>query len=253
MKERIAVIVVALFHIAIVVLILSLIIQPSHGRKYTIPLIDGMVIQADPPEKKLLKYMEEKYDTEFRVVNFPGSFRHHSYPTETWGFYYNGITVSTVSGSLEYYHVRDDYGTYLDNYGCYLVNDEAEQILYDKISSVLDDEVKVSCYPMDYQTDELPADMTAEKYLEIAGYWVCIVACGDGENAMEEYNEICDVLDITSGAGWMTMHYVNEEVYNRIDMENRTMIIENKDYIKRLRFDPRTSEPSFVVPGEFVY
>lgn len=95
--------------------------------------------------------------------------------------------------------------------------------------------------------------MTAEEYLEIAGYWVCIVVCGDGENAMEEYNEICDILDVTSGEGWMTMHYVNEEVYNRIDMENRTMIIENKDYIKRLRFDPRTSEPSFVVPGEFVY
>ena len=73
------------------------------------------------------------------------------------------------------------------------------------------------------------------------------------ENAMEEYNEVCDVLGVTSGEGWMTMHYVNEEVYNRIDMENRTMIIENKDYIKRLRFDPRTSEPSFVVPGEFVY
>ncbi len=54
MKERIAVIVVAFFHIAIVVLILSLIIQPANGRKYTIPLIDGLVIQADPPEKKLV-------------------------------------------------------------------------------------------------------------------------------------------------------------------------------------------------------
>lgn len=253
MKERIAVIILAIIHIAIVVLVLSLIIQPSHGRKYTIPLIDGMVIQADPPEKKLLKYMEEKYDTEFRVVNFPGSYRHHSFPTETWGFYYNGITVSTVSGSLEYYHVRDDYGTYLDNYGCYLINEEAEQLLYDKISSVLDDEVKVSCYPMDYQSDELPAYMTAEEYLDMAGHWVCIVICGDGENAEEDYKEICNIFNNKTGRGWMTMHYVNEEVYNRIDMENRTMIIENKDYIKRLRFDPRTSEPSFVVPGEFVY
>ena len=49
MKSKIFVIILAIIHIAIVVLILSLIIQPSHGRKYTIPLIDGMVIQADPP------------------------------------------------------------------------------------------------------------------------------------------------------------------------------------------------------------
>ena len=92
--------------------------------------------------------------------------------------------------------------------------------------------------------------MTAEEYLDIAGYWVCIVICGDGENAMEEYNEVCDVLGITSGAGWMTMHYVNEEVYDRLIMENRNMIIDNKDYIKRLSFHPRTDEPAFFVPGE---
>lgn len=53
---------------AAIVGILLLISEPNHGRDFTIPLIDGMVIQADPPAKKLLKYMEKKYNREFVQV-----------------------------------------------------------------------------------------------------------------------------------------------------------------------------------------
>ncbi len=234
-----------------VVGILFLITQPNHGRKYTIPLIDGMVIQADPPAKKLLKYMEEKYNKEFIQVDITGVWmspeeRHHDCDSGSWDFYYNGITVTTAD-SDEYYHVRDDYGTYLDNYGCYLVNEEAEQILYNKISSVISN-VKVSCFPMDMQYKELPALMTAEEYLDEAGYWLCIVICGDGENAEEDHQKICDVLGIKSGQGWMTMHYLDEEIYNTIDMENRHIIIYNENYNKKLQFEVYTDEPVFVTP-----
>ena len=241
---------------AAIVGILLLISEPNHGRDFTIPLIDGMVIQADPPAKKLLKYMEKKYNREFIQVfvepsKYLGECRHHDYGSGTWDFYYNGITVSTADGE-EYYHVRDDYGTYLDNYGCYLVNEEAEQILYDKISSVVSD-VKVSCFPRDYQYKELPAYMTAEEYLDNAGKWLCIVICGEGENAEADYQKICDVLGIESGQGWMTMHYLDNEAYNNIDMENRYIIISNKNYNKELRFDVNTGEPIFTAPETKVY
>ena len=231
--------------------ILFLIVEPYHGRNWTIPLIDGMVIQADPPAKKLLKYMKKKYNKEFvQVYVEPNTSseesRHHSFGSGIWDFYYNGITVST-EGSDEYYHVRDDYGTYLDNYGCYLVNEEAEQILYDKISSVVSD-VKVSCFPRDLQSKELPAFMTAEEYFANAGKWLCIVICGEGENAKWEHQKICDVLGIKSGQGWMTMHYLDEEIYNTIDMDNRHIIIYNENYNKKLQFDIDTGEPMFVAP-----
>ncbi len=233
------------------ILLFLLITEPNHGRNWTIPLIDGMVIQADPPAKKLLKYMEEKYDEEFIQVyvepnNYSDERRHHDWGSTLWGFYHNGITVSTKD-SDEYYHVRDDYGTYLDNYGCYLVNEEAEQILYDKISSVVIN-AKVSCFPMDMQYDELPADMTAEEYLDKAGYWLCIVICGNGASAQWDYQKICDVLDIKSGEGWMTIHYLDEDVYNDIDMENRYSILSNENYNKKLQFEVRTGEPMFVAP-----
>lgn len=243
--------VVISFSALIWILIFSLIAEPQNGRNFTIHIVDSIVLQADPPAKKLLKYMEEKYNKEFTQVyvepnTYSDECRHHDWGSKLWGFYHNGITVST-SGSDEYYHVRDDYGTYLDNYGCYLVNEEAEQMLYDKISSVVSD-VKVSCFPMDIQYEELPALMTAEYYLDKAGYWLCIVMCGKGENAEEDYQKICDVLGIKSGQGWMTIHYVDEETYNNIDMENRYIIISNENYNKELRFDVNTGEPMFAAP-----
>lgn len=238
--------------VLIVIGIFFLITEPNHGRKYTIPLIDGMVIQADPPAKKLLKYMEEKYNKEFTQVyvelnTYSDECRHHDWGSKLWDFYHNGITVST-SGSDEYYHVRDDYGTYLDNYGCYLVNEEAEQILYDKISSVVRD-VKVSCFPRDLQSKELPAFMTAEEYLANAGKWLCIVICGEGENAEKDYRKICDALGKESGQGCMTIHYLDEETYNNIDMANRNAIIYNENYNRKLEFDVYTGEPMFITPG----
>ena len=228
-----------------------LIAEPDHGRNWTIPLIDGMVIQADPPAKKLLKYMKKKYNKEFVQIEvehgmYSDERRHHDWGSTLWGFYHNGITVSTAD-SDEYYHVRDDYGTYLDNYGCYLVNEEAEQILYDKISSVVDN-VKVSCFPMDMQSKELPANMTAEEYLSNAGKWMCIIICGEGKNAEEDYQKICKVLGIKSGQGWMTIHYVDKDIFNSIDMENRCSILSNDNYNKSLRFDIDSGEPMFVSP-----
>lgn len=243
--------VVISFSALIWILIFSLIAEPQNGRNFTIHIVDSIVLQADPPAKKLLKYMEEKYDKEFMQVfvepsTYLGECRHHSFGSGTWNFYYNGITVSTTDDE-EYYHVRDYYGIYLDNYGCYLVNEEAEQILYDKISSVVSD-VKVSCFPRDLQSNELPAYMTAEEYLDNAGKWLCIVICGEGENAEEDYQKICDVLGIKSGQGWMTMHYLDKETYNNLDMENRYIIISNKNYNKELRFDVNTGEPMFAAP-----
>lgn len=251
-KSKIIATILMFFTIAALILIMHTLIEPRNGRKYTIPLIDGMIIQADPPAKKLLKYMEEKYDTEFTRVETDWKWtsnksRHHDFCSGTWSFLYNGITVSTLQ-SDEYYYVRDNYGTYLDNYGCYLINEEAEQILYNKISCVVS-EVKVSCFPMDYQSKELPAFMTVEEYLDNAGYWLCIVICGDGENAEKDYKEICDILNIKSGQGWMTINYFNEDVYKNIDMENRYSIINNENYTKKLQFDVYTSEPMFVTPN----
>lgn len=247
-RKKVAVTIILLISFIGIIFLIS---EPNHGRNFTIPLIDGMVIQADPPAKKLLKYMEEKYDKEFVQVEITEIWmspkaRHHGCDSGSWDFNYNGITVSTA-GSDEYYHVRDDYGTYLDNYGCYLVNEEAEQILYDKISSVVGN-VKVSCFPMDIQYEELPAFMTAEEYLTKAGYWLCIVICGDGTHADSDYQRICDVLDIKGGQGWMTIHYVDKEIYNSIDMENRYSIIHNENYNKELQFEVYTDKPMFVSP-----
>lgn len=239
--------------IAAIVLLFFLITEPRNGRRFTVHIIDTIVLQADPPAKKLLEYMEEKYDTEFAQVEFEPDLysaerRHHNIGSGSWAFLYNGITVTKAENGHEYYHVRDYYGTYLDNYGCYLINDEVQQELNRKISAVIEEEVKVACFPRDIQYNELPANMTVEEYLYNAGYMLCIAICGKGENAEQDYEKICEALNITSGDGWMTLLYLDEENYNKFYMRNWYVITHYEDYNLKLSYDIDTSEPIFVTP-----
>ena len=47
----------------------------------------------------------------------------------------------------------------------------------------------------------------------------------------------------------MTIHYLDEETYNNIDMANRNVIIYNENYNRKLEFDVYTGEPMFITPG----
>lgn len=237
--------------IVLAVLLFFLIAKPRNGRKYTVHIIDTIVPQPDPPAKKLLKYMEEKYDTEFVQVNeepdlYSVSRRHHSFGSGAWDHWYNGITVTKAVNGHEYYHVRDDYGTYLDNYGCYLINSEAKEEINKKLSAVIDGEVKAACFPSDLQYEQLPAHMTVEEYLDNANYWLGIAICGKGETAEQDYEKICSALDAKSGEGWMTLLYLDEEKYNKFYMNNWSVIVGCDDYNLRLSYED--SEPVFITP-----
>ena len=60
MKKNITLIIVCI--ILIVVLFSFAIVKPRNGRKFTIHVIDTIVLQADSPAMQLIKYMNEKYD-----------------------------------------------------------------------------------------------------------------------------------------------------------------------------------------------
>ncbi len=254
MKKTITLII---FIILILILFSFAIVKPQNGRKYTIHVIDTIVLQADPPAKKLIKYMNKKYDKNFVQVNVEPlwetpQMRHHEYGSGAWDYFCNGITVTTDDSNGEYYHVRDDYGTYLDNYGCYLVNGDAEAELNKKVSAVVKDS-KVSCFPRDMQYKELPAYMTVQEYLENAMLRICIVICGEGGDARNDYDKICKALNMTSGGrgGRLTMLYLDKDEYENVDMsefQSFESIIDTKNYNMRLKFDVHTSEPLFVTP-----
>lgn len=233
--------------------IIAEIAEPRNGRNFTIHIVDSIVLQADPPAKRLLKYMEKKYDREFvQIKEDPSVYstfkdRHHDWGVGNWAYWHNGIIVTTKDDDSEYYHVCDNYGTYLDNYGCYLINDEAESELNEKISSALPDkEVKAACFPRDIQYKELPAYMTVQEYLHNASYCLCIVICGEGGDARNDYDEICKALDVKSGEGWMTLTYYDKNVYDNINMNDFQALIDPQNYNADLEYDIYTSEPCFV-------
>lgn len=243
---RILALVLALF------LILICIIKPDHGRLFTIPLVDTLVIQADPPEEKLLGYMEKKYNKKFVKIDIEidDMKSHHSQGSALWGFYYNGIIVTTADSNSEYYHVRDDYGTFLDNYGCYLVNDAAEKETSQKLSKFFD-EYAVSIFPKDIQKEELPAEMTVDEYLDKADYNVCIVICGKGDEARNDYEKICESLNKKTEQGWLTMMYVDKSVFDQIDINSLQSIEDTGDFNLKLKYiwiAKNTFEPVFVTP-----
>jgi len=184
--------------------------------------------------------MEEKYNREFTPVNAEFSLyslerRNHDWGSAAWDYLYNGITVKTDNNSNEYYHVRDNYGTYLDNYGCYLINDEAETELNKKISHVLTDkELKAACFPNDFQCEELPAHMTVQEYLDNANFSLCIVICGKGENAQNDYESVCQALNAEDRNIRIFLIYFDKNVYDNIDMNDYQAIISNESYNNRI-------------------
>lgn len=107
----IAAIRIIIFIVVALVVLLLVVGKPQNGRRFTVHIIDTIVLQADPPAKKLIKYMNEKYDKNFVQVSeepiFDSDKRHHTFGSGSWGFWYNGITVTTDDSSGEYYHVRE--------------------------------------------------------------------------------------------------------------------------------------------------
>lgn len=66
-KSNIVTIVRIILIAAVLVLQSFAIVRPRNGRKFTVHIIEIIVLQADPPAKKLLKYMNEKYKSLFRI------------------------------------------------------------------------------------------------------------------------------------------------------------------------------------------
>ena len=203
--------------------------KPENGRKHTIHLVDTIYLQADPPERKLLRYMKKKYGVNFIRVKPEYKFTEFSdsrpYGSSLWSYEYNGIIVTTPENSGEYYYVRDNYGTYLDNYGCFLVWDEAEKILEKRISPVVDGDVKVACIPSAIQDKELPADMTAGYYIDNASYRFRVFICGKGENAESEYDAIIEAMNMEKRPHddineWIRLTYVDKYVFDQIDTKD---------------------------------
>ena len=65
----IAAICIFIFIAVALAVLLLVVVEPQNGRSFTVHIIDTIVLQADPPAKKLIKYMNEKYNKNFVQVS----------------------------------------------------------------------------------------------------------------------------------------------------------------------------------------
>lgn len=122
--------------------------KPANGRKYTVHLVDTLVLQADPPEKKLMRYMQKKYGMEFDRVTDEELLRKMGYDNATnWNFWDNGIIICTESYPGLFFYVQDHYGEIRENFFCYINREPAEKYLEKILSENHGGECKVVLHP----------------------------------------------------------------------------------------------------------
>ena len=207
----------------------------DNGRYFTLPFLD-MTLQSDPPEKKLIKHMEKKYDLEFYVYDGK-MFLSETYPQysyhewqETWDYKYNGIIVATQSIPNHYFYVRSLYGYIIDDYAPHIVYEEAQNKLHDMLAGAISAEFRISCIPQSLQTMEFENEITVDSYLKYGEYDFVIIIHSDGENRNSEIKNVCDILyDYYYGNTTIDKYYDNPP--NIIDFDNKPNKIISFNYI----------------------
>ena len=167
--KRIYKIVGRFFTIIMSLIILVITFYPSNGGP-TINLPGGIAIHADPPRKKLIQYMNDKYGVNFYEAgdDFTPDKGHPS--KYVWEDGSNGIIVYTYAFPNHYFYVRSYLGKYYDDYALHLVEQEAEAKLHDMIKDSIDSDFVVVCPPLTLQPRDLDTDVTADVFLKESNY-----------------------------------------------------------------------------------
>lgn len=160
---------------------------------YVLPhLIDGRIgisfpwggsIVSPAPREELLQYMNDKYGTEFfEITEAEYSDEISEMDVWRWDNNENGIIVRTAVYPGHYFYVRKHNGKITDDYGCRLIQDEAQQIIYDALSEVIDYDFKIRCNSTNRQGYVYGKDLTAMEYIENCNYRFSVYICSDGES-----------------------------------------------------------------------
>lgn len=199
----------------------------GNGRDFCMTFPEGLILQTPPPKNKLIKFMNKKYGIKFEQYNgleYSDSekfseygFRYSHISARDFDRYYNGIIVSTNEYPGHYFFVCDYYGEIHDDYGCHLVESEAEQIIENKLSDLMDFDLKVALHPTYFQDNVFSEKLTSLDYLLNGNYIIKIFIYGDGENAEKEFEKIAEfVRPYWDDDTFMFIYYLDGQVYDSI-------------------------------------
>ncbi|MBP1545225.1 MAG: hypothetical protein J6A37_01330 [Oscillospiraceae bacterium] len=199
----------------------------SSNGGFSLWLPGGEAWHAKPPARKMISYMEDKYGCEFQQITNEEFFedaefsedRFHSSPNR-FANECNGIVVKTNNYPDHYFYVRSCFGEITDDYGCHLVQPEAEKIMHDKLSDAIKDEFKVACPPSIGQ-EEYAVSLTAQQYLQSCNYRLKIFINSDGDDKEQTSQRIINILKQEYEKGvinkrYVAIYYLNPEMYNNI-------------------------------------
>lgn len=219
------IIVVILVFIAANVIIKNKPNIPGNGRDFCMTFPEGLILQAPPPKNKLIKFMNKKYGIKFEQYNglecseefSEYGFRYSHINAEDFDRYCNGIIVSTNEYPGHYFYVCDYYGEIHDDYGCHLVESEAEQIIENELSDLMDFDLKVALHPTYFQDNVFSENPAGLDYLLNGNYIIKIFICGDGENAEKEFEKIAEYIrPYWDDDTFMYIYYLDNQVYDSI-------------------------------------
>jgi len=140
---------------------------------------------------------------------------------------HNGIVVRTDNYPGHYFYVRKCFEEITDDYGCHLVQSEAERIMHDKLSEIIKDEFKVACPPSIVQ-EEYTASLTAQQYLSTCKYGIKIFIHSNGDDKEQISQKIFEIL---------------EQEYEKSVINNRNVYIyylDEKMYASIITTEPKT-------------
>lgn len=180
---------------ALCAVLLIIISEPANGRNFTVHLIDTIVLQADPPEGKLMRYMKKKYGMEFERVTDESLLRQMGYDNATnWDYWENGIVVRTESYPGLFFYVQDYYGKIQENFFCYINREPAEEYLEKVLAENHGGECRVVLHPWNGSAnpDSSVKTDTPEDYLKnVAFHTYVIVNAEDIDKGRREtINEV---------------------------------------------------------------
>lgn len=214
---------------------------------YVLPhLIDGRIgitlpwgfsIMSDPTRKELLQYMNDKYNTEFIEITEEDYTKAGINKNEAvrWSDDYNGIIVRTKNNHEQFYYVRKNKGKITDNYGCCLVQDEAQKIIHDKLSDTIDYDFKIACRTNEIQNYEYSTDLTPIEYIGNCSYNFFIYICSDGETREQDYKKLKPQLNelfngTPKNSDRVTIVYLEKEYFDRVIISRESADFESSEH-----------------------
>lgn len=183
----------------------------------------GGSIVSPAPREELLQYMNDKYNTEFfEITEAEYSDKIGEMDVWRWENNNNGIIVRTASYPGHYFYVRKHNGKITDNYGYCIVQDEAQQLIYDELFDIIEYDFKIRCQTLNIQNNECNANLTAIEYIENCNYHFAIYICSDGKNREHDLERIKPKLmeifkNSPTSKHTIQMCYYNQEYFDQIN------------------------------------